>query len=150
MTEKVSLSASCGRRGCAAAARSITFLDLAKEARRMDIYNAWFDLKPGTGDIKLSEQVATYMGHLKSEGLIEGWRLTRRKLGFGVPGLGEFHLAIEVRDMRQLEDAFERVGARRGPVEGFHFGVNSIVSNAVFALYRDFPDAFRHRGEEKF
>jgi hypothetical protein len=24
------------------------------------------------------------------------------------------------------------------------------VRNTVFALYRDFPDPFRHRGEEKF
>jgi hypothetical protein len=24
------------------------------------------------------------------------------------------------------------------------------VQNAAFALYRDFPDPFRHRGEEKF
>ncbi len=121
-----------------------------REETAMDIYNAWFDLKPGTSDLVLSEKVATYMGHLKAQGLIEGWRLTRRKLGFGAAGLGEFHLAIEVRDLRQLEDAFERIAARREPVEGFHFGVNSIVSNAVFALYRDFPDRFRHRGEERF
>ena len=116
----------------------------------MDVYNAWFDLKAGTGDVELAEQVAAYMGHLKAEGLIEAWRLTRRKLGLGAPGLGEFHLAIEVRDLRQLDDAFERVAARRGPVEVFHFSVNSIVGNAVFALYRDFPDAVRHRGEERF
>jgi hypothetical protein len=35
-------------------------------------------------------------------------------------------------------------------VEGFHFGVNSLVTNATFALYRDFPDPVRHAGEEKF
>jgi hypothetical protein len=28
--------------------------------------------------------------------------------------------------------------------------VNSLVQNAVFALYRDFPDAFRHHGDERF
>jgi hypothetical protein len=36
------------------------------------------------------------------------------------------------------------------PVEGIHFGVNSLSANVRFALYRDFPDAFCHRGEEKF
>ena len=41
----------------------------------------------------------------------------------------------------------ERVAA---DVESFHFGVNSLVQNAVFALYRDFPDAFRHHGDERF
>ncbi len=57
---------------------------------------------------------------------------------------------IEVRDLRQLEEAFERVVGWRELVEGFHSGVNSLVRNAVFALYRDFPDPSRHRGEEKF
>jgi hypothetical protein len=119
-------------------------------ARGMDIYNVWCDLKPGVSDIAFSEQVAKYMDHLVGAGLIEAWRLTRRKLGFGPPGLGEFHLMIEVRDLRQLEDAFEKVAGRREPTEGFHFGVNALVQNSVFALYRDFPDRFRHRGEERF
>jgi hypothetical protein len=90
------------------------------------------------------------MGQLKEQGLIESWRLTRRKLGFGVPGLGDFHLMIEVKDLAQLERAFERVAGRSEPVESVHFGVNSLAQNAVFALYRDFPDPFRHRGEERF
>jgi hypothetical protein len=116
----------------------------------MNIYNVWCDLKPGTSDIEFSAQIAKYMGHLKSQGLIEGWRLMRRKLGLGPAGIGEFHLMIETRDLAQLDAAFERVAGRREPVEGFHFGVNSIVANPVFALYRDFPDPFRHQGEEKF
>jgi hypothetical protein len=57
---------------------------------------------------------------------------------------------IEVRDLAQLERAFQRLAGRGEPVEGFHFGVNSLVQNAKFALYRDFPDAFRHRGQERF
>jgi len=116
----------------------------------MDLYHAWCDLKPGVSDITFSEQVAAYMGHLAGAGLIEGWRLTRRKLGLGAPGLGEFHLMIEVRDLAQLDAAFQRVAGRGEPAEGFHFGVNSLVQNAVFALYRDFPDSFRKRGEERF
>src|SRR5579862_264922 len=116
----------------------------------MNHYHTWFDLKPGTKDTEFAHNMARYMDHLKENGLIEGWRLTRRKLGFGQPGLGEFHIMIEVKDLRQLEDAFERVAGRREPAEGFHFGVNSLVQNAAFALYRDFPDAFRHRGEERF
>ncbi|HEY0525763.1 MAG TPA: DUF6614 family protein [Stellaceae bacterium] len=116
----------------------------------MDIYHAWCDLKHGVSDPAFSEGVTRYMGHLKEAGLIEGWRLTRRKLGFGVKGLGEFHLMIEVKNLRQREDAFERVAGRCEPTEGFHFGVNSLVDNATFALYRDFPDAFRRHGEEKF
>ena len=116
----------------------------------MDIYHAWCDIKPGVSDTTFADGVAAYMGHLKEQGLIEGWRLTRRKLGLAPPSLGEFHLMIEVKDLAQLEQAFQRVAGRRDPVEGFHFGVTSLAQNATFALYRDFPDAFRHRGEERF
>jgi len=114
----------------------------------MNIYHVWCDLKPGVGDLTFSEKVAGYLGHLKEQGLIEGFRLTRRKLGLGGPG--EFHLMIETRDLAQLDAAFNRVAGRRDPVEGFHFGVNSLVTNATFALYRDFPDPVRHAGEERF
>jgi len=116
----------------------------------MDIYHAWCDLKPGIGDLEFAEKVAAYMGHLKDQGLIEGWRLTRRKLGLAPSGLGDFHLMIEVRNLAQLEDAFQRVAGRRDPVEGVHHGLNSLVQNATFGLYRDFPDPVRHHGEERF
>ena len=92
----------------------------------------------------LEDQVVAHQ--LAREQAIEQFR----KLGLGAPGLGEFNIMIEVKDLAQLEQAFERVASRRDPVEGFHNGVNSLVQNAVFALYRDFPDAFRHRGEERF
>jgi hypothetical protein len=116
----------------------------------MNIYHIWCDLKPGVGDLAFTEKVGAYLGHLKEQGLIDGFRVTRRKLGLGAAGLGEFHLMIEVRDLAQLDSAFERVAGRREPVEGFHFGVNSLVTNATFALYRDFPDPVRHAGEERF
>jgi hypothetical protein len=116
----------------------------------LDIYHAWCDLKPGIRDTEFCDKVTSYMGHLKAEGLIGDWRLTRRKLGLGAPGLGEFHLMIEVRDLAQLDAAFSRVASREEPMEAFHFGVNSLVQNASFALYRDFPDPVRKRGEERF
>ena len=116
----------------------------------MDLYNIWCDLKPGVGDLAFSQQVAAYLGHLEDQNLIEGWRLMRRKLGLGPSNLGEFHIAIEVRDLAQLDAAFGHVASRRDPVETYHFGVNSLVQNATFALYRDFPDAERHQGEERF
>lgn len=116
----------------------------------MDIYHVWFNLKPGTRDTDIADRIATYLGHLREQGLVEGWRLTRRKLGLGPRKLGEFHLMIELRDLQQLEHAFARVATRADPVEGLHFAVNSMVDGATFALYRDFPDPMRQRGAEKF
>jgi uncharacterized protein DUF6614 len=116
----------------------------------MDIYNAWFDLKPGVSDTEFSDRLAAYMNHLKADGLMQGWRLTRRKLGLSAAAVGEFHLMMEFSGLAQLDQAFGRVGSRREPVETVHFGVNTLVQNVQFALYRDFPDEIRHRGEEKF
>jgi Family of unknown function (DUF6614) len=87
---------------------------------------------------------------LQADGLIENWRLTRRKLGLGVKDPGEFHLIIETEDLAQLERAFQHAASRREPIESLHFSLNSLVQGATFALYRDFPDANRHYGEEKF
>jgi hypothetical protein len=116
----------------------------------MNHYHTWFDLKPGTKDAEFARNMARYMNHLKENGLIEGWRLTRRKLGFGPPDLGEFHIVMETRDLAQLDAAFQHVATRREPVESVHFGINAHVQNLKIGLYRDFPDEFRHEGEEKF
>ena len=116
----------------------------------MNHYHTWFDLKPGTKDTEFARNMARYMDHLKENGLIEGWRLTRRKLGFGPPDLGEFHIVMETRDLAQLDAAFQHVASRREPVESVHFGINAHVQNLKIGLYRDFPDEFRHGGEEKF
>jgi hypothetical protein len=116
----------------------------------MDIYNAWFDLKAGVSDVEFADRLKTYMDALKNDGLMQDWRLTRRKLGLSAAPVGEFHLMMEFSDLAQLDSAFNRVGSRREPIEGVHFGVNSLAQNVQFALYRDFPDPIRHRGDEKF
>jgi hypothetical protein len=121
-----------------------------RKEKSVDHYHIFCDLKPGVSDVDFAERTAKYMAHLQALGLIAAYRLTRRKLGLGIRELGEFHIDIEVKDLAQLERAFEHVAGRREPVEGLHVDVNSLVQNARFALYRDFPDPFRHRGEERF
>ena len=116
----------------------------------LDLYHTWFDLKPGTKDLEFARAFRRYMDHLKETGSIEGWRLSRRKLGFGPKDLGEWHVVMETKDLAQLDKAFNHVASRREPVESVHFGVNSQVCNLTIALYRDFPDAVRYEGEEKF
>ena len=116
----------------------------------MNIYHAWCDLKPGVSDIAFNESASKYLTHLQAKGMIESWRITRRKLGLARPELGEFHVTIEVKDLAQLDRAFDHVAERSEPTEGFHFGVNSLAQNVRFALYRDFPDPQRQRGAERF
>jgi hypothetical protein len=116
----------------------------------MDIYHVWFDLKPDTSDVKFVEHAEAYLGHLVSAGKVRSFRITRRKLGFSPPGMGEFHVMIETENLAELDAAFQHVARRSGEVEGLHASVNQLVANATFALYRDFPDPVRERGEEKF
>lgn len=116
----------------------------------MDLYNIWFNLKPGVRDVEFCDRLNAYLGHLASIGKIERYRVTRRKLGFGPSALGEFHVVIETRDLAQLESAFSFVATRSGEVESLHAAVNQDVTDFTAALYRDFPDEVRRRGEEKF
>jgi hypothetical protein len=109
----------------------------------LDCYEIWFDLKEGARDLHFAESLARYMGYLQEAGLIEGYRLTRRKLGFGPQEIGEFHVTIETRDLAQLDSAFQRAASRDSAVEPLHAGVYALVKNAKFALYRDFPDPVR-------
>lgn len=117
---------------------------------RMDVYHGWFDLKPGARDLEVTAAIERYLGHLRAQGQIAGWRLMRRKLGLAPRELGEFHLMMEFDDLAQLERAFAAVSTRADPVEALHHAVNSQVTNVRFALYRDFPDPQRRTGEERF
>lgn len=109
----------------------------------MDCYEIWFDLRDSRADLAFCGDLERYLGYLRERELIEGWRLTRRKLGFGLPDLGEFHLTIETRSLAQLEEAFQRAASRDAEVEPLHAAVYSAVVNPRFALYRDFPDPVR-------
>ncbi len=116
----------------------------------MDLYHIWFNLKPGTRDTEFADRVHAYLGRLRDDGAIGDYRLTRRKLGLGPSHLPEFHIIVEFEGLAQIDEAFSAVAARTQPIEGLHQAVNSLVSDASFALYRDFPDPVRQRGEETF
>lgn len=116
----------------------------------MDIYHVWCDLAQGHSDLTFARAVEAWLGHMQENEVIAGYRLTRRKLGLGPSDIGEFHIAIEVRDLAQLDQAFSRAASRSGEDEALHHSVNHMVINARFALYRDFPDECRIEGEERF
>jgi len=116
----------------------------------LDIYHIWCDLKPGVKDTDFLSHARAYFEHLQSEKRLVAYRITRKKLGLAGAELGEFHIMLEFESLAHLDQAFEHVAARTGEVESFHHAVNSKVTNARFALYRDFPDAVRITGAELF
>ncbi|MEW6051094.1 MAG: DUF6614 family protein [Candidatus Zixiibacteriota bacterium] len=109
----------------------------------MNYLHNWFNLKESYKDLEFCDALNKYLGLLKSKGLIEGFRLTRRKFGFGPEGIGEFHVVIETTDLAQLDSAFNLVATRSGETEDAHRGVWSAVKDLKVALYRDFPDPQR-------
>lgn len=109
----------------------------------MNLYHIWCNLRDSRRDMEFVEAINGYLGYLKKEGKIAGFRLTRRKLGFGPENLGEFHIVIETDNLVQLENAFDHVATRSGEVEELHRKVFSAVTDFKSALYRDFP------GEER-
>ena len=116
----------------------------------MNIYHIWARLKPGIKDLEFTDAVDEYLGNLKQQGLLESFRITRRKLGLGPEELLDFHIMIDFKDLEQFDAAFGNVATRADPIETLHHSVNSKVAEAKFALYRDFPDEVRQKGEEKF
>lgn len=116
----------------------------------MDIYHIWCDLQSGISDTAFCQALEDYLAPLKSKNELHTYRITRRKLGLGIEGLGEFHIQLEFNNLAQLDAAFTHVSSRKDPIESFHHQVNSKVKNLKFSLYRDFPDEHRVTGEEKF
>ena len=116
----------------------------------MDVYHIWCRLKPGVRDMEFADAATAYFDHAKAEGKIEGYRILRRKLGLGHPNLFEWNIQLEFNGLAQMDDAFSMVASRSDPMESFHHAVNSKVEEVIFGLYRDFPDDFRQRGNEKF
>lgn len=109
----------------------------------MDTYHIWFNLKDGVDDASFCEHLATFLAHLVDEGAIQGHRLQRRKLGFGPPELGEFHLMMDVEDLEQLDRAFRLITPRTGETEKRHAAVWSRVTDFRAGLFRDYPDPER-------
>lgn len=114
----------------------------------MNYYHIWCNLNGQKTDLEFVRAFRDWMDYLQQRDLIAGYRITRKKLGLGPDDLGEFHLVIEVRDLAQLDRAFNRAATRDGEVEPLHAAVYSAVKDLRFALYRDFPDPVRRLQED--
>src|SRR5690606_11687168 len=104
----------------------------------------------GVDDLDFVASVRRYLEHLKERQDLAGYRIMRCKLGLRPAQLRDFHIMLEFEGLAQMDQAFDRVTARQDPVENLHYLVNSKVQDVLFALYRDFPDQTRVRGDEKF
>ena len=109
----------------------------------MNLYHCSVDLRDDAKALAFALAVEAWMEHLKGNGVIEAWRLCRRKLGFGAPRARDFLLEIEVRGMAQLDEAFRFTASSDEVVERLYTTVHQMVGEVDVALYRPFPDPER-------
>jgi len=116
----------------------------------MDLYHIWFNLKPACGDDRAVRQDPAYSAPAVRWPHRALPRSPRRKLGFGPPSLGEFHVTIETLGPGTAREAFQRVASRTGEVEGLHASVNQHVTDFFRRALPDFPDPCELAADEKF
>lgn len=109
----------------------------------MNSYEIWVNLAPGAKDLELVAAIDAYMNHFKAQGLVESWRIRRRKFGFGPEALGEFCISLEFDNLTQMDQCFSQAATRSGDLEKLHAAVYSRVQDYRSGLYRDFPDPER-------
>lgn len=109
----------------------------------MNLYHCSIDLQNSAKALSFAVAIEAWMGHLQSNGVIQSWRLCRRKLGFGAPLARDFLLEIEVEDLTQLDAAFRFTASRDEDVERLYTAVHQMVGQFDIALYRPFPDPER-------
>lgn len=54
----------------------------------MDYYQIWCNIRDSSKDLEFAENVQKYLGFLQKQGKINGFSISRRKLGFGPNDLG--------------------------------------------------------------
>ena len=108
----------------------------------MDIYHIWADKSGDISDSAWVKNMKTFLDHLKTEGKMESYRVTRCKMGFrSIQDMPEWHIMMEFVDMAQMDNAFKRVAPLEGELEDKHKSFNQFVSGDIqHALFRDWPD----------
>jgi len=109
----------------------------------MNLYHCSIDLRDSAKALAFAVAVEAWMGHLQSEGVIQSWRLCRRKLGFGAPRARDFLLEIEFDGLAQLDEAFRFTASNDERIERLYTAVHQMVGEVDIALYRPFPDLER-------
>jgi hypothetical protein len=109
----------------------------------MNLYHCMIDLKQDAKALTFSIAVQAWMEHLKNAGVINNWRMLRRKLNLASDHHSDFLLEVEVSDLAQLDLAFRESGKQDEDVAQLHRAVHDLIEGSSIGLYRPFPDPER-------
>lgn len=109
----------------------------------MNLYHCMIELKSDAKALAFASAVEQWMGELRGRGLIDDWRLMRRKLGLASGPHPEFLLEISVPDLAGLEIAFRAVGKFSDGEHRHYDLLHGMIGHVEMGLYRPFPDPER-------
>ena len=108
----------------------------------MNLYHCMITLKSDAKALAFASAADHWLTGLTERGLIGGWTLYRRKFGLASSQHSDFLLMIEVKDMAQLETAFQALSdAPDDRDQRHHDLVHEMIAHADIGLYRPYPDA---------
>lgn len=108
----------------------------------MDVYHIFADHHEDVDAHEFATKMRVFLDQMVAMGRMEGYRLTRMKLGFRSMDLPEFHIMMDFKNMQQLDDAMTAVLRNENSIEDSHVAFNQLVDVETIQhfLYRDFPD----------
>lgn len=107
----------------------------------MNLYHCMIELKSGAKALAFAAATDDWLGTLERRGLIENWRLLRRKFGLASGRHSDFVLEIEVAGMQQLENSFLELGQSVSDEDEQHYTrMHDMIASVDIGLYRPYPD----------
>ena len=106
----------------------------------MVLYHCVIELKNDARALAFASAAETWLGLLKTRGLIGDWRLFRRKLGLGSERHGDFMLQIEVESLTHLDKAFSHLAQDSDIDPRSYELMHEMIQSADVGLYRPYPD----------
>lgn len=108
----------------------------------MDVYTIYADHTHEVTAPEFARLMKRFLDKMCDAGRLEGYRITRMKLGFRSMDLPEFRIDMDFMNMQQLDDAMTSILENENSIEDEHIGFNHFVDVETIQhfLYRDYPD----------
>lgn len=106
----------------------------------MNLYHCLIELKQESRALAFAGAVEAWMTYLKSAGLVQGWRLMRRKFGLASGTHTDFLLEIEVAGLAALENAFTALATADDAASRCYDQMHQMIASVEVGLYRPYPD----------
>jgi hypothetical protein len=106
----------------------------------MNLYHCLIELRPEAPALAFAKATGDWMSRLKAKGLIDDWRLLRRKLGLASGNHTDFLLEITVPGKATLDAAFSALSHSDGADTQAYDRMHGMILKADVGLYRPYPD----------